>query len=208
MSNGSNLRNTSDRRSSGRFGSFVLGFLLAFVALIAGVFIYLKYGHPPVATADAAFPMEAQIVHVPLNARIDRELEKAPFGTSEEGYEAGAKIYQSSCASCHGLPNHESPYAKTMYPSSPQLWKKHRTGNVVGVSDDETGETYWKIKNGIRLTGMPAFQHLYSETQMWQVALLLKNADQTLPDPVMKLLEPPVDAATSPLQQAKGPISQ
>jgi len=27
---------------------------------------------------------------------------------------------------------------------------------VVGVSDDEPGETYWKVANGIRLTGMPA----------------------------------------------------
>jgi thiosulfate dehydrogenase len=208
MSNGSNLRYSSDGRSSGRFGSFLLGFLFAFIALFLGAFVYLKYGHPPVAAADPAFPMEAQIVHVPLGARIDKELEKPPFGTSEDAYESGAKIYQSSCASCHGTPNHESPYAKWMYPSAPQLWKKHKTGSVVGVSDDEAGETYWKIKNGIRLTGMPAYSHLYSETQMWQVALLLKNADQALPDPVMKLLEPPVDAATSPLQQAKTPISQ
>jgi hypothetical protein len=36
---------------------------------------------------------------------------------------------------------------------------------------------------------MPAYQHLYSDTQMWDVALLLKSADQPLPDPVMKLLK-------------------
>jgi hypothetical protein len=27
-----------------------------------------------------------------------------------------------------------------------------------------------------------------SDTEMWQVSLLLKNADQQLPDPVMKIL--------------------
>jgi mono/diheme cytochrome c family protein len=85
-----------------------------------------------------------------------------------------------------------------MYPRAPQLWKKHAKGNVVGVSDDEPGETYWKISNGIRLTGMPAFQHLYTGTQMWDVALLLKNADQPLPDPVMKLLtQPPAETPIS-----------
>ena len=66
--------------------------------------------------------------------------------------------------------------------SAPQLWKKHAKGNVVGVSDDEPGETYWKVANGIRLTGMPAFNHVLTDTQMWQVTLLLKNADQQLPD--------------------------
>ena len=74
------------------------------------------------------------------------------------------------------------------YPAAPQLWKKHATSSVVGVSDDEAGETYWKIRNGIRLTGMPAYQKAMSETEMWQIALLLKNADQTLPDPVNKIL--------------------
>jgi mono/diheme cytochrome c family protein len=78
-----------------------------------------------------------------------------------------------------------------MYQPPPQLWKKHATGNVVGVSDDDAGETYWKVANGIRLTGMPAFNHVLTDTQMWQVTLLLKNADQQLPDPVMKILTAP-----------------
>jgi mono/diheme cytochrome c family protein len=76
-----------------------------------------------------------------------------------------------------------------MYPSAPQLWKKHARGNVVGVSDDEAGETYWKVANGIRLTGMPAFSKVLSDTEMWQVSLLLKNADKEMPDPVVKILQ-------------------
>jgi mono/diheme cytochrome c family protein len=47
------------------------------------------------------------------------------------------------------------------------------------------------VANGIRLTGMPAFNHVLTDTQMWQVTLLLKNADQQLPDPVMKILTGP-----------------
>ena len=68
---------------------------------------------------------------------------------------------------------------------------KHGTHGVVGVSDDEPGETYWKVANGIRLTGMPAFNQVLTDTEMWQVTLLLKNADQQLPDPVTKILTTP-----------------
>ena len=174
---------SSDGRSKSRFGAFVLGILCALVVLLAGAGIYLKFGHPPVAVADKPFPMEAQIVRVPLGARIARQTQQPPFGISEDVFEAGAKSYATSCASCHGSPGHDSPFAKWMYPPAPQLWKKHGSSSVVGVSDDPAGTTFWKIRNGIRLTGMPAYEHIYSDTQMWQIALLLKNADQPLPDP-------------------------
>ena len=174
--------------SGGGFGKVLLGFVLGVVLVVAGVAGYLRWGAPPVATADKPFPFEKAIVSVPLNARIARQIQQPPFGIGEDVFEGGAKVYQEQCASCHGTPGHDVPFAKHMYPAAPQLWKKHPRGNVVGVSDDEPGETYWKVANGIRLTGMPAFNHVLSDTQMWQVSLLLKNADQQLPDPVMKIL--------------------
>ena len=82
-------------------------------------------------------------------------------------------------------------FAKYMYPGAPQLWKRHARGNVVGVSDDEAGETYWKVANGIRLTGMPSYSEVLSDTEMWQVSLLLKNADKELPMPVTEILNGP-----------------
>ncbi len=177
--------------SSSSFFPFLLGFLFAVFCLAAVGWAWLKFGNPPVAVSDPAFPFEAQIVHLPLGARIDKEKKEPPFGTSEDVFESGARIYRTDCAECHGTPGHDRPYAKYMYPSPTQLWKKHGRRGVVGVSDDEPGETYWKIANGIRLTGMPAYQHLLTDTQMWQVALLLKNADQPLPDPVQQILNAP-----------------
>jgi len=168
---------------------FFLGFLFAFVLLFVGAYVYLKFGNPPVAVADKSFPFEADIVHVPLGARIDRQLQQPPFGISEDVYEVGATAYKQQCASCHGVPGKDVAFAKNMYPSAPQLWKKHSHGDVVGVSDDEPGETFWKIKNGIRLTGMPSFKGILSADQMWDVALLLKHANEQLPDPVTGLLK-------------------
>lgn len=177
------------KSGSSGFGKIFLGFLLGIAATAAGLFLYLRLGPLPVAVTDTPFPLEEQIVKLPLNARIERETKAAPFGTGEDVFEAGAHVYRTQCASCHGAPGHDVAFAKDMYPSAPQLWKSHGKHGVVGVSDDEVGETYWKVANGIRLTGMPAFGHTLSDTQMWQVSLLLKNADKELPDPVTRILK-------------------
>ena len=179
------------KSSGGGFGKVFLGFLLGVIVVVGGVAAYLRFGALPVGTGDKPFPFEKEIVKVPLKARIASQMKTAPFGTSEDVYESGAKVYRAQCAACHGTPGHDVAYARHMYPVAPQLWKRHARNNVVGVSDDEPGETYWKVANGIRLSGMPAYDHVLSDTEMWQVTLLLKNADQALPEPVMRILTAP-----------------
>ncbi len=68
------------------------------------------------------------------------------------------------------------------------MWEKHKNSDAVGVSDDPPGETFWKVSNGIRLTGMPAFKNILSETQIWQVSLLLANADKPLPPEALAIV--------------------
>jgi thiosulfate dehydrogenase len=165
----------------------VLGVLIPPLAVLA----YFKLGDPPVATADPKLPFEKQIVRVPLKARIEREMPKTvPIAADEAAFTAGAAIYRAQCVACHGLPDRPSTFAKGMFPVAPQLFERH--GDHVGVSDDEPGDTYWMVKNGVRLTGMPGYKAVLSETEMWQVTLLLHHADKLSPG-VMKLLAP--DAA-------------
>jgi mono/diheme cytochrome c family protein len=157
--------------------SFAAGLLL----LPLAVLIYLTVGHPPVATADRAFPLEARIVQIPLEARIHREMPAAsPIPASDENLIAAASLYEDKCEFCHGTATDASTVGRALYPPAPQLWIKHGS-RAVGVSDDPIGETYWKIKNGIRLTGMPAYGKALSEKQLWQLSLLLSMADKPLP---------------------------
>jgi len=171
---------------------FLVGLLIGLLAIPIGVLLYFHFGHPPVAVADAAFPLEEQIVHVPLHARIDAEAPKtAPIEPSPVNLQAGAAIYRQQCAACHGLYPTASPFAASMYPEAPQLWQPHEHG-VVGVSDDPPGETFWKVDNGIRLSGMPSFRKVLNPTQEWQVSLLLASADKPLPPEVLYLLQQPL----------------
>lgn len=187
-------------------GRFLLGLILGIVLVPLGVLGWFRWDHPPVAVADPPLPFEKQIVSVPLHARIDREMVKTPpIQADEDNLVAGAQIYSDHCAECHGYHGKAADIAQHMYPHAPQLWEKHHNGDVVGVSDDPPGETEWKVANGIRLTGMPAFDHILSDTQMWQVSLLLANANKPLPPAAILMLSAPPPAAAAPATPAPAP---
>ena len=163
----------------------ILGILLV---PLAGL-VYIYYGKVPVAVADPPFPNEAQIAGMALHARIDREMvQRPPIDPDEHNLVAGARIYADKCAVCHGFQGQPAAIGQNMFPDAPQLWEKHRSGTVVGVSDDPPGETYWKVANGIRLSGMPDFKMQLTPTEMWQVSLLLANADKTPPPAAQSIL--------------------
>ena len=169
-----------------------MGVLLVPVVVLG----WFKFGKVPVAVADAPFPQERLITGVPLHARIDKEAPKAaPLQPNEDTLVAGAQIYRDQCAACHGFHGKPSSFGAHMFPDAPPLWEPHHHGpeTVFGVSDDPPGETYWKVANGIRLTGMPAYKDVLTETQMWQVSVLLANADKPLPAMALDILkgEPP-----------------
>jgi mono/diheme cytochrome c family protein len=153
---------------------FIAGLVLGIILVPALLYFYLVGGSAPVATTDPDMPFEVYLAHKARNVRIDRDMPKnVPIQPSEANYVAGAELYKQHCAVCHGLPDSEkTAIAVGMYPRPPQLFKGK------GVTDDEPGESYWKIFNGFRLTGMPGFSKSLNETQMWQIALLVANADK------------------------------
>jgi thiosulfate dehydrogenase len=173
---------------------FLLGLVLGVLLVPVSAVLYFHLGHPPVAVSDPAFPWEKQIVSLPLDARIGAEAPKnAPIEGSPVNLQAGALIYREQCAACHGMYPAASSFATSMYPDAPQLWQPHGNG-VVGVSDDPVGETFWKVDNGIRLSGMPSFRKVLNPTQEWQVSILLANADKPLPPQIITLLQQPLYA--------------
>jgi len=185
-------------------GRFLFGIVMGVLLVPLGVLTWFHFGKVPVAVADQPLPQERLITSVPLNARIDRELIKTPpVQASEETFIAGAQIYRDECAACHGFHGKPSSFGGHMFPGAPPLWEKHHNSDVVGVSDDEPGETYWKVANGIRLTGMPSYKEVLTETQMWQVSQLLANADKPLPPAAVEILKgeqpgTPAPIATKP----------
>ena len=165
---------------------FLIGLILGLLIVPAAIFFYVENGQAPAAVADAPMPFEKFIARGALHARIKKEAPERDLATfTDNDLIAGAEAYQKNCAFCHGLPL-QAPSAPSqgMFPHAPQLFTEKET-----VSDDPVGVTYWKVKNGIRLTGMPSFQKALSDQQMWQVSGLMARADKLPPD-VLKMLLP------------------
>lgn len=159
--------------------AFIFGLVIGIIILPICGYIYFRNGFAPVATSSAPMPFEKKMAKLALHARLNAEAPKdVPIQPDEPNLTAGAKIYVEDCAFCHGLPGQASPAAaKGMFPEPPPLFDP-RHGMV---TDDPPGSIYWKVDNGIRMTGMPGFGKSLSSTQMWQVTLLLNKADK-LPD--------------------------
>jgi thiosulfate dehydrogenase len=172
----------------------ILGILLGILLVAGGVYLYFATGRAPVATSAPPIPFEKRLAGVGLHAYLDKLPHPAPqVAADEANVLAGAKIYKEQCATCHGLPNEpKTAVAQGMFPAPPQLFKG------TGVTDDEEWESYWKVENGIRLSGMPAFKGQLTEKQIWQVIVLVKNADK-ISEPVKKEL---AAGATSPMEMA------
>ena len=155
----------------------LLGLILGVFLIAGGVYFYFSRGYAPVATASWPMPLEKQLAGMALHARIEKEKpETVPIEATEANLLAGAALYQQHCAVCHGVPGAPTTaIAAGMFPHPPQLLRGK------GVTDDEPGETFWVVANGIRLTGMPGFRGALNDEQIWQVSLLLKNANELAP---------------------------
>ncbi len=165
---------------------FLIGFLVGLLILPVAFALYALSGRMPVAAADRPWPFEATLAEAGLYARIRREApNRAVSDFTPSELVTGADIYQKNCAMCHGLPNQDvPPVGRGEFPRPPQLF------TVDGrVSDDPAGETYWKVKNGIRLTGMPSFEKSLTDLQMWYVTAIVARADN-LPPQVWDALKP------------------
>jgi thiosulfate dehydrogenase len=176
------------------FKGLILGILLGILLIAGCIYFYFSTGHAPVATSASPIPFEKALARVGLHAYLDKLPHPAPQVAADEAtLIAGAKVYKEQCSVCHGLPGEpKSAIQGGMYPAPPELF--HGTG----VTDDDAWESYWKVENGIRMSGMPSFKGQLTETQIWQVAVLVKNADK-ITEPVKKEL---AAAASTPMSMA------
>ncbi len=157
----------------------IVGLAVALVVAVLGVYLLLESGLIR-ANADAnPASLELWAANTSLGATLRREAPKGPnpVTLTDAHLQDGLALYARNCAICHGTAAGDasaSPVARGEYPRPPQL-------ATDGVEDDPEGVTYWKVKHGIRLTGMPSWAGSLNDQQIWTLALFLKHMDKLPP---------------------------
>ena len=158
--------------------AFALGVVLTMVVLLVGAYFFMTLGYMPVRADIKPGWLETWMAQKSLHAYIQKEAPRGPvpIALNNPNLSAGVKLYAANCAVCHGASDGKpSNIALGLYQEAPQLAKN-------GVEDDPEGVTFWKVKHGIRLTGMPGFNSKLSDDQIWQVSLFLKHMDSLPPE--------------------------
>src|SRR5579863_1389765 len=89
-----------------------------------------------------------------------------PFGSDPADVAAGRNLFQQKCEGCHAYDGSgRTQIGAGEYPHPPQL--------RVTVASMLDGEIFYHIRNGIRNTGMPAWD--MPDQQIWQLVAFIRN---------------------------------
>jgi mono/diheme cytochrome c family protein len=115
-----------------------------------------------------------------LNTTMDKSVEhysqgiQAPNLTDSLMIKEGFAHYKEMCESCHGGPGkEETELAKGLNPPAPDL---SESGQEMSAE-----ELFWVTKNGIRMTGMPAWGKTHSDDKIWAIVAAVKKLHDTSP---------------------------
>jgi mono/diheme cytochrome c family protein len=180
--------------------------ILALGALAAGgiaVGIVVLYaGFYNVAATHQHLAPTYWLLQIGLRESIERHARRveAPHSADDAMLERGRTLYAAHCVQCHGAPGvAPRPFALGLTPLPKNLGPIAR--------ERSAGELYWVIKNGIKMTGMPAWEFRFSESDLWAVTAFVRQlplispqeyaarkADDAEHDPAATTADPPVDS--------------
>ena len=158
----------------------ILAFLIL-LALAAGVYVAIVV-HRGFSAADKPSGLERVVARAVRNVSIPSRARKEenPLSADPQILAEAREHFANRCANCHGdNGNGESNIGQSLYPKAPDL----RLPKTQNLTD---GEIHYIIKNGVRLTGMPAWQNPHVEqddTDAWKLVLFVRSiAGLTTPE--------------------------
>jgi len=99
-----------------------------------------------------------------------------------ERIRTGLVHYHEMCVTCHGAPGIKiSEIGQGLNPYPPEL--------AAHSAEDEPLETYWIVKNGIKMTGMPAFGVTHSDDEIWAIVAFLNRLPKLSPQEYQALVQ-------------------
>ncbi|MBX9590534.1 MAG: cytochrome c [Hyphomonadaceae bacterium] len=152
---------------------YVVGIVVgALAATLAGV-LFLISGAYNVAATDPHWRVSSWLLQTAMQRSIEVHGggDRAPAQFSKEQVDRGLRQFAEMCVTCHGAPGKDAgEIGKGLYPTPPDLADSARQW--------DNPHLFWIIKNGIKMTGMPAFGPTHSDEKIWDIVAFVRQ----LPD--------------------------
>jgi mono/diheme cytochrome c family protein len=156
---------------------FLTGVVLTLLVLGAGVFAVSQFGLFPIGADNPPGGLERALASRALDVYAEKHKPQGnnPIEPTAANLTTGAKEYEEHCAFCHGGAKAKiSPMVNKFNPPVPQLINR--------IPHDDDAWLFWITKHGVRMTGMPAWDGVMSDDEMWKVIAFVKHSDKLPPD--------------------------
>ena len=156
---------------------FIAGIVFTLVVFVCGVFAVSSFGWYPIGADNPPSGLERSIAMRAMDVYADKHKPAMdnPTALTAGNLTEGAKEYEEHCAFCHGGAKAKiSPMQNKFNPPAPQL--------VNRVPHDPDNWLFWVTKHGVRMTGMPSWDGIMSDEEIWKVIAFLKHTDKLPPE--------------------------
>jgi mono/diheme cytochrome c family protein len=160
---------------AGVAASIIVGALVSAITIISGAF--------DVAAIVPDSGLKRVVLHLTMRRSVQAHAGAGFQETwSDEQIRDGFEDYNAMCIICHAAPGKErSSISHGMNPQPPLL--------ADAAKNWSGGETFWIVKNGIKMTGMPAFGLTHSDDQIWNIVGFVRRLPQTSADEYEQMRE-------------------
>ena len=148
----------------------MLGVVITLITLLIIALIFIYSGWYNVS----AMNKESGIMRWVLSTTSDNSVESRSKDISVPNLDdltmikEGFEHYDEMCESCHGAPGkNQTELSKGLNPPAPYLvnYAKHMDPKIA----------FWVTKNGIKMTGMPAWGKTHSDEKIWAIVAFMKT---------------------------------
>ncbi len=148
----------------------LIGVAITLVMLIALFLVYIHSGWYNVSAMHEENSFMKWVFKTTKNNSVEARIQdiSVPNLNDPSLIKEGFEHYDGMCANCHGAPGlEESELSKGLNPPAPYLPKVAKY--------IEPAEMFWVTKNGIKMTGMPAWGKTHSNEKIWAIVAFMRK---------------------------------
>ena len=146
----------------GLLGLVVAGILVGIIVMFSGVI--------DVGATNRHNALTQFVLSTTMDNSVKRHAKgiKAPPLDDPKMVMDGFRHYREMCVGCHLAPGiNSSEIRKGLTPEPPKLQE--------AVDEWQPNELFWVIKNGVKMTGMPAWGPTHSDEKIWGIVAFLEK---------------------------------